>query len=435
VKRINSVIVVAFSLIANSILPSANAEISDAAGATAINFFWQAPTYSEMTWITRDVVVTKSGEGTYFSIIGNWNPPFYLGVQEFKHPRAGGRNKIAIFSAWDTYEKNDCMTCGPETRPLEGRTVVKDLGPEVYSGGFGYEGTGAQAFMWDFDWKIGDRIRAAVNLRTVSDGTEISAALQLNDLKWRYFGTYKYSKKFSTLEPGYSFIEDFLKTPRTVRAAEYGNTWMESEDLSSRTPINFVQARANTDPNTKYHLIKQLNPMSLWGQVGGDEFISKQEYVPAKIEVSEDLLIPLEARVAALNLSGDVQRIYEQKYLKSKNDRIAKALADAKAIADKAATELKVKQEAEAKAAGELKAKQDAEAKAAIDKAAAEKAAADKAAADKTIQDAKLEAARILAAAKAAANKKTTITCVKGKLVKKVTAIKPKCPAGYKVKK
>jgi hypothetical protein len=39
------------------------------------------------------------------------------------------------------------------------------------------------------------------------------------------------------------------------------------------------------------------------------------------------------------------------------------------------------------------------------------------------------------AAAKAAAAKKTTITCVKGKLTKKVTAVKPKCPAGYKVKK
>ncbi len=36
------------------------------------------------------------------------------------------------------------------------------------------------------------------------------------------------------------------------------------------------------------------------------------------------------------------------------------------------------------------------------------------------------------AEAKAAATKKITITCVKGKLTKKVTAIKPKCPAGYK---
>jgi hypothetical protein len=33
-----------------------------------------------------------------------------------------------------------------------------------------------------------------------------------------------------------------------------------------------------------------------------------------------------------------------------------------------------------------------------------------------------------------AAAKKVTITCIKGKLTKKVTAIKPTCPAGYKKK-
>jgi len=37
--------------------------------------------------------------------------------------------------------------------------------------------------------------------------------------------------------------------------------------------------------------------------------------------------------------------------------------------------------------------------------------------------------------AKAALLKKTSITCVKGKTTKKVTAVSPKCPAGYKVKK
>jgi hypothetical protein len=30
--------------------------------------------------------------------------------------------------------------------------------------------------------------------------------------------------------------------------------------------------------------------------------------------------------------------------------------------------------------------------------------------------------------------KKTTITCIKGKTVKKVTAVNPKCPSGYKKK-
>ena len=42
--------------------------------------------------------------------------------------------------------------------------------------------------------------------------------------------------------------------------------------------------------------------------------------------------------------------------------------------------------------------------------------------------------ARAEAFAKAAVKKKTTITCVKGKTKKKVTAIKPKCPKGYKKK-
>jgi hypothetical protein len=61
------------------------------------------------------------------------------------------------------------------------------------------------------------------------------------------------------------------------------------------------------------------------------------------------------------------------------------------------AAELKAKQEAEAKAAAELKAGQEA-------------------------------------AAKAVAAKKITINCVKGKLTKKVTAVKPRCPMGYKKK-
>jgi hypothetical protein len=103
--------------------------------------------------------------------------------------------------------------------------------------------------------------------------------------------------------------------------------------------------------------------------------------------------------------------------------------------------ELKVKEEVAAKAAAELKIKLEAEAKAAADKAAAElkvkqeadaKAAADKAAADlKAKQDADAQAAADKAAA---ASKKTTITCVKGKLTKKVTAVKPVCPKGYKKK-
>jgi hypothetical protein len=88
------------------------------------------------------------------------------------------------------------------------------------------------------------------------------------------------------------------------------------------------------------------------------------------------------------------------------------------------AAELRTKQEAEAKAA-ELKAKQEAEAKAAAELKAKQEAEAKAAAELKAKQEAE---------AKVAALKKTTITCLKGKLVKKVTAVKPVCPKGYKKK-
>ena len=75
-----------------------------------------------------------------------------------------------------------------------------------------------------------------------------------------------------------------------------------------------------------------------------------------------------------------------------------------------------------------------ADKKIADEKAAADKLIADeKAAADKVIAD-KAAADKAAAAAKAAAAKKSTITCVKGKLTKKVTAVKPVCPKGYKKK-
>ena len=182
-----------------------------------------------------------------------------------------------------------------------------------------------------------------------------------------------------------------------------------------------------------------------------------EEKAAADLKAKEEA----EAKAAADKAAEDLKAKQEAEAkaaadLKAKQEAEAKAAADLKAkqeaeekaAAEKAAAELKAKQEAEAKAAADLKAKQEAEAKVAADKASADlkakqeadaKVAAEKAAADlkaKKAAEAKAAAAKILAAAKAkaAAAKKTTITCVKGKLTKKVTAVKPVCPKGYKKK-
>ena len=355
--------------------PNSFAAVSDAEGAIAVNFFWKSASNSEMTWITRDVLITESGDTSYFSIIGNWTPPFYLGVQEIRNAATGAVRKNAIFSAWDTHDDGSCTTCGPESRPTNGRTVMTQVGPGVTPSQFGYEGTGANAFINDFGWKVGDRVKAVVNLRQLADGTEISAALQLNDQPWRFFGTYKYAKKFANLEPGYSFIEDFGGKPMIVRSAEYGNTWMESEDLSKRMPIGSVQARANTGANTKYHQINQRNKTSLWAQIGGDQFISEQRYVPAVIEVPLNSYIPIEARLTTLNLDGAAAQSYKTQWLSNKSKVDPVVTPPIKADPTPSPTP---------------------------------------------------------SASSTASPKKITIVCVKGKTVKKITAIKPKCPSGYK---
>ena len=94
------------------------------------------------------------------------------------------------------------------------------------------------------------------------------------------------------------------------------------------------------------------------------------------------------------------------------------------------AAELKAKQEAEARAQAEAKAKAEEEAKAKAEEEARLKAEAE----TKAIAEAELRAKQEAEAKAAAEKKKATITCVKGKLTKKVTAVNPKCPVGYKKK-
>ena len=254
---------------------------------------------------------------------------------------------------------------------------------------------------------------------------------------------------------------------------------------ASWSPIVSSLSSRNLVPNTKYTISgKQLSGLTQ-GQQWGDEWEAATNYPLVRIvnnashhvfyarttNFSSTSIAPMTPSTFDFTIDSNFEDGPSKLYVVATGIESAaedvtisggydKVAAD-KAIADKAAAELKAKQDAEAKAAAdkaaaELKAKQDAEAKAAADKAAAElkvkqdaeaKAAADKAAAElKAKQDADKAAAELKAKqdadakavadklAKAAVQKKTTITCIKGKSAKKITAIKPTCPAGYKKK-
>ncbi len=313
-KLMGAVLSVALS-IPLMLIPSA--AIGQYKSAVAINFIWSSSSGTPSgTWLTRELEVTQTGDASYFSIIGNWTPPFYIGVQELSY-RTGKTEHVALFSAWDTYPDNYCMTCSPESRGTKDYlTKIKDLGAGVKPGVFGYEGTGVNAFMNDFNWQVGDRIRAVINIRPLTSSTEISAALQLNDGPWRYFGTYVFAKRFETLQPGYSFIEDFGGRPNTIRSAEYRNSWMESESLDRITHLDTVGAQRNSVDEfiNPGHVIKQRALSGLWAEIGNTVSPAPQVWTQVTMTRPEEMFIPLEARLAALNLSGEEAEKYAASY-------------------------------------------------------------------------------------------------------------------------
>jgi hypothetical protein len=274
------------------------------------------------------------------------------------------------------------------------------------------------------------------------------------------FGSVSLTVRF--LDPVISYKENKVGLVKKVNDLTYQISGYATELMDIEITANCSSRCGNTNPIPAPEPAKTISPAD-----------ATNAAVDAANKAADAAAEAIDAANAAVDAANAAKEAAVLKAMREEEarDAIAAAEAEAKAAADKAAAELKAKQEADAKAAADksvaelkaaaekaaadLKAKIEADKvaadlKAAADKAAAElkavtektaadlKAAADKAAAEKVLTDAKASAAKILAAAKAkaaAALKKTTITCVKGKLTKKVTAVKPVCPKGYTKKK
>jgi len=300
---------------------------------------------------------------------------------------------------------------------------------------------------------------------TVSESGDITASIVGSNIVFRYqanldatsdqadFGSVSLTVRF--LDPVTSIKENKAGLVKKVDNLTYRISGYATELMDIEITANCSSRCGNTNPETTSELKEKLT----------EEVKSVAEKIrPESNELGNKSAAELTEEVRAI--AEKLRPASNEADAKAAADLKAKQEADARAAADKAAAdkvaadlkaaaELKAKQEAAVKAAAELKAAADkaaAELKAATDKAAADlkakleaeakaataKALADKAAAEKLLADTKAAAAKILADAKAkaaAATKKTTITCVKGKLTKKVTAVKPVCPKGYTKKK
>jgi len=192
-------------------------------------------------------------------------------------------------------------------------------------------------------------------------------------------------KGISSLE--YQIMNDFLVEPGIIRPSK------KKDSLTFTMPsfVNFF----GSPISIKLPQFSDNGVPLGWGGSASNHSNPNCHYVyrfvrdiPAELVVTKETPSRCKIAVGHLFPTDKYEDLYIEYEIEIRDGIKAEAEAKAKAEA-----------EAKAKAAAELKAKQEAE-----------------------------------AAAKAAANKKTTIMCVKGKLIKRVTAVNPKCPNGYKKK-
>jgi hypothetical protein len=343
-------------------------------------------------WVYREIIPIQVGGFTYFAILGSNGdeyPNYYGGIQFFKDGTYGG-GKASIFSAWDP-KKLYCTDCSRESENVSKESQV-DLwkqGDRTVVRPFGNEGTGLNSMIHGFPWKLGEKVSMLASIEPAGSGSLITSAIRLGESPWELMTSFYVPARYSSgMNGNYAFLEDF-EAPGNLnetvpRSFLVGPTYLEDSKGNGTFFTNVYVAASNTET-------PKITPVRHKVTVEGS-WLRVESGIPPQTNTSSTYRLTLEKPTIKPNL--ELGKALIRGAVEGKSTRQLEEAAD-KAAADKAAAD-----------------------KAAADKAAADKAAADKAAAD----------------AKAAASKKTTITCVKRKVTKKVTAVNPKCPAGYKKK-
>jgi len=332
-------------------------------------------------YVYREIIPVEAAGDTYFAMLGanGGYPDFYGGIQYFKDGR-----KAAIFSAWDVGADGSCSTCQPGTAAPENQVSVWAKGPRTSTKPFGYEGTGMNSMIYDFDWKIGQKVAMLASVEPAGTGSLISAAIKNGDAQWEFMTSFYVPTRYDMgMSGNFSFLEDFGVGDETLpRSYLVGPSYLEDED-GVGTHFTNVYVGAHNPSGTKIADKHKISVEGSWLRVRtgiAQQADAKPEY---RVQLAKPREIPDIAAgksLLALAVAGKSTRFQE---------RLKRLELEAKAREEASAN---------AKAEADAKARLDA-----IRKSEAE--------------------------AKASTRKVSTISCLKGK--KKVLS-KGKCPAGYK---
>jgi hypothetical protein len=281
-------------------------------------------------------------------------------------------SQYAIFSAWDVNSNGACSTCLPGTAAPENQVSVWAKGGRTTTRAFGYEGTGMNSMISGFEWKVGEKIAMLTAVDPAGKGSLISAAFKVGDKPWEFMTSFYVPTRYEMGMPGgYSFVENWVGgNEKAERSYLVGPAVLEDEDGKNEVLTN-LYIGANNPTGDAIPNEFSVTAEGSWLRVRTGIGLQANAKPESRVQIQKLAIIPDFEQGKALIDS----------YVEGKSTRNA---------------EKKVK--LEAKAAADLKAKEDA-------------------------------AVKVIPL-----KKKITLICVKGALTKKVVAIKPLCPKGYKKK-
>jgi len=380
-------------------------------GGLSFNSLYKTKKYR---YVYREIIPKEVGGHTYFAILGTNHgkefPTYYGGIQYFRDGR-----KAAIFSAWDVDSDTQCGTCKAGTAPEEKKVTVWAKGARTEVRPFGNEGTGMNSMIYGFDWKIGQKVGMLVSVEPAGSGSLISAAFKNGDAPWEFMTSFYVPSRYEMGIPGnYSFLEDWTGGDENIlRSYLVGPNYLEDEEGMGTFFTNAYVYASNLSrrPPDKH----TIRVDGVWLDVRSGISVQSQYSVERRLQVDTPSTVPdiSEGKALLDSVVAGKSTRYQEKIARLEAEAKVRADAEAKAAVERAIAESNAKAEAEAKAKLEAIKKAEAEAKATAELKAKQEAEA---------------------AAKAAVAKKITITCVKGKTVRMVTALKPKCPQGFKKK-
>jgi len=366
------------------------------AGDSLLSFYRK----KNFTFMYKEIIPLASVDTTYFEILGSngeGHPDFYGGIQQLHDG-----TKAAIFSAWDV-NSPCCANEQPGSAPIEKQVTVLAKGNRTVTKPFGGEGTGMNSMIYNFDWKLNQKISMLAEIEPAGDKSIVSAAIRIGDGPWEFMTSFLIPEKIDAGMPGgVSFIEDYGpgSTSPLKRSMLVGPSIVANEYGEMTVFTNYYVAASSPSAGHKI-------------AVQGDKILAETGLVN-QINTRPDYRFTVDKPSSLPDFTDAIKLIesFTSTTSTKYQERLFKLKVAADVAAQKAAEEAKAREIAQANVAAEVKAKAESEALA------------------KAAEEARLKA---IPSPKVTPVKKTLI-CVKGKTIKKIIAVKPKCPTGFKQK-